>query len=148
MPKRPCIVPRCTEYAIPGGSRCRRHAREFDSERWHAGKTGHRGGAHSPSRKLRNLIYTSQLGRCALCHEHMGPSFDIHHINGDAHDNSPERLVGLHKECHAKVEKEKREKPVQAAETCSHFIASIGTQQKQTAVSRDAGFVEVPRRLS
>ena len=95
----PCVELRCPEYALPGKSRCAVHQREWDKGRWDRGGTGQRGSQHQPSQHLRRRVWVEQSERCADCSRPV-KEFELHHIDGDARNNSQRNLRGLCPPCH------------------------------------------------
>lgn len=96
MSVRPCIVHGCPRYALDGVARCREHENANVRERWARGLTGRRGTRGIA--RLRQRVIRRQRERCADCGD-PGP-LQVHHVDGNAHNQAPENLVALCIACH------------------------------------------------
>jgi nitrate/TMAO reductase-like tetraheme cytochrome c subunit len=56
------------------------------------------------SHRLREKMREQQDRKCAVCGERSNQHLDVHHINGDKHNNTPENLVALCRTCHMNME--------------------------------------------
>ena len=88
--ERPCLVPRCPEYAVVGRSYCAQHIRE----RWNLGLTGETRRGRELAR-LRRIVFARQRGLCAC-----GAKATVLHHKRSAYDNALDQLVALCDRCH------------------------------------------------
>jgi 5-methylcytosine-specific restriction endonuclease McrA len=89
----PCLVPRCTEYAVAGRSYCRAHLRD----RWQLGLTGQRATGRDWA-LLRRIVMRRQHGRCPC-----GARATVVHHKRSAYDDDLENLIALCVRCHRRV---------------------------------------------
>ena len=91
MPRKPCLVHRCPNYALEGRSYCAAHtARRAD-----LGLTGERGTTGN-WRRLRRIVLRNARGRCQCG----APATDVHHVDGNSANNSIGNLIALCWRCH------------------------------------------------
>ena len=94
---RPCIERGCPNYATGDGTRCKAHSRQRARERWSAGLTGRR-GSRPGWRRLRATVIEEQHGVCAHCRR--AAELELHHIDGNAHNDARHNLEALCHGCH------------------------------------------------
>jgi 5-methylcytosine-specific restriction endonuclease McrA len=101
--KRPCIVHRCPEYAVPGESRCEGHRTKFEAERRaNPALTGRR-GTDAEWRRARGLKLWRQRKECGQneCEKCAARgALQVHHVDGDAKNHSQSNLMVLCESCH------------------------------------------------
>ena len=86
---RPCLVPRCPDYALDGQSYCAEHLYDRPALRL-TGRTRPKGWA-----RLRRQVMRRQHGRC-IC----GARATVVHHKRSAYDNQPQDLIALCDHCH------------------------------------------------
>jgi 5-methylcytosine-specific restriction endonuclease McrA len=99
---RPCLVHRCTEYAVTGQSYCRKHLRT----RLDRGLTGAR-GTSAQWRRMRKLALQQHRFRCIDCGRKvtdLAPKekLEVHHADGNPLNNALVNLKVLCTRCHRK----------------------------------------------
>jgi 5-methylcytosine-specific restriction endonuclease McrA len=104
QPIRPCIEFRCPEYTL--ATRCEKHQAEFEAKRRANPSLTGRRGTTADWRRARGLALWRAGYRCRDCGisqkelEAQGKSLEVHHVDGDAHNDRQSNLRPLCPPCH------------------------------------------------